>query len=314
MKPFDFTKFRKDVTKKLGVVEGFHDPKTWISTGNYALNYRISGDFFRGVPLDGKVTVFAGESGSGKSYIVSGNMVKWCQQNGILVVLLDSEDAVDRSWVKALGVDPDDNNSIMRLPVSSPDDCATSIDMFMKQYVDTYKDEPENERQKVVFVIDSLGMLSTKTEQDQFEKGDMKGDMGRKAKALKALVTQCIRLFNGWPVGMVATNHTYKSQDMFNPDDVVSGGCLVAGTQVWLASGETKAIEDMEVGDVVRTMFGEQPVVNLWRYRKPTYTLHLADGATVTCSPEHKFLVVTEEGQVWKRAEDIAEGDELVSF
>lgn len=62
-KPYDFSKFRKSLTKNIkGVSIGFHDPKDWISTGNYALNYRLSGDFKKGVPL-GKVTVFAGESG-----------------------------------------------------------------------------------------------------------------------------------------------------------------------------------------------------------------------------------------------------------
>lgn len=62
-KPIDLSKFRKDITKSIsGISAGFHDPVDWISTGNYTLNYLISGDFYRGVPL-GKVSVFAGESG-----------------------------------------------------------------------------------------------------------------------------------------------------------------------------------------------------------------------------------------------------------
>ena len=63
MKAFDISRFRKDITKSIpGVSVGFHDPKTWISTGNYALNYAISGNFMNGVPL-GKVTMFGGQSG-----------------------------------------------------------------------------------------------------------------------------------------------------------------------------------------------------------------------------------------------------------
>ena len=63
MKPFDISKFRRDITKAIdGLSIGFNDPTDWISTGNYALNYRISNDFNGGIPL-GKVTVFAGESG-----------------------------------------------------------------------------------------------------------------------------------------------------------------------------------------------------------------------------------------------------------
>ena len=72
-----------------------------FSTGNFALNYLLSGDFTKGIPL-GKVSVFAGESGAGKSYIVSGNIVKYAQRQGIFVVLIDSENALDEKWLHAL--------------------------------------------------------------------------------------------------------------------------------------------------------------------------------------------------------------------
>ena len=83
VKPFDISKFRKDITKSIdGLGIGFNDPTDWISTGNYALNYLISGDFYKGIPL-GKVTVLAGESGSGKSFIASGNIDPYNKQLGI---------------------------------------------------------------------------------------------------------------------------------------------------------------------------------------------------------------------------------------
>lgn len=63
MASFDPTQFKKKVTKEItGMSTGFNDPTDWISTGNYTLNYLISGDFFKGIPL-GKVSTFAGESG-----------------------------------------------------------------------------------------------------------------------------------------------------------------------------------------------------------------------------------------------------------
>ena len=108
-KPFDVSKFRKSITKSIeGLSIGFNDPTDWISTGNYALNYLISGDFNKGVPL-GKVTVFAGESGSGKSFICSGNLVRHAQEQGIYVVLIDSENALDEAWLHALGVSTADD-------------------------------------------------------------------------------------------------------------------------------------------------------------------------------------------------------------
>ena len=87
-----------------------------------------------------------------------------------------------------------------------------------------YKQLPIEDKPKVLFVIDSLGMLLTPTDVNQFEAGDMKGDMGRKPKALTSLVRNSVNMFGNHNVGLVATNHTYASQDMFDPDDKISGG------------------------------------------------------------------------------------------
>lgn len=241
-KPFDIARFRKEVTKSIeGISVGFHDPTDWISTGNYALNYLISGDFNKGVPL-GKVTVFAGESGSGKSYICSGNIVKNAQEQGIFVVLIDSENALDESWLHALGVDTSDDK-LLKLNMAMIDDVAKTISTFMKDY----KETPLAERPKVLFVIDSLGMLMSPTEVNQFDSGDMKGDMGRKAKALKALVTNCVNMFGSYNVGLVATNHTYASQDPYNPDPNVSGGQgFVFASSILVAMKKLKLKEDEE--------------------------------------------------------------------
>jgi len=218
-KPFDVGKFRKSLTKSIdGISFGFNDPTDWISTGSYALNYLISGDFNKGVPL-GKVTVFAGESGSGKSLICSGNIIKHAQEQGIFVVLADSENALDLRWLTALGVDVSEDK-LLKLNLAMIDDVAKTISEFMKEY----KAMSDETRPKVLFVIDSLGMLLTPTDINQFEGGDLKGDMGRKPKALTALVRNCVNMFGSYNVGLVATNHTYASQDMFDPDDKISGG------------------------------------------------------------------------------------------
>jgi RecA/RadA recombinase len=222
-KPFDVSKFRKTITKAVpGMSVGFRDPDTWISTGNYVLNKLISGDFKKGIPL-GKVTVLAGESGAGKSYIASGNIVKAAQDQGIFVVLIDSENALDEKWLHALDVDTSEDK-LLKMNLAMIDDVAKVISDFMKEYKANYAEAEPEDRPKVLFVIDSLGMLLTPTDVDQFQKGDMKGDMGRKPKALTALVRNCVNMFGDFNVGLVATNHTYASQDMFDPDDKISGG------------------------------------------------------------------------------------------
>ena len=265
-KPFDLSKFRKDITKSIeGLSIGFNDPTDWVSTGNYALNYLISGDFNRGVPL-GKVTVFAGESGSGKSYICSGNLVRHAQEQGIFVVLIDSENALDESWLHALGVSTDEDK-LLKLNMAMIDDVAKTISEFIK----SYKTMPEDNKPKVLFIIDSLGMLLTPTDVNQFEAGDMKGDMGRKPKALTALVRNCVNMFGSQNVGLVATNHTYQSQDMFDPDDKISGGQgFVYASSIVVAMKKLKLKED-EDGNKITAVRGIRSACKVMktRYSKP---------------------------------------------
>src|SRR6056300_773545 len=265
-KPFDVSKFRKDITKSIdGLSIGFNDPTDWISTGNYALNYLISGDFHKGVPL-GKVTVFAGESGAGKSYFVSGNIAKSAQEHGIFVVMVDSENALDEQWLLALGVDTSEDK-LLKLSMSMIDDVAKTISTFMSDY----KALPDGERPKVLFIIDSLGMLLTPTDVDQFSKGDMKGDLGRKPKALTALVRNCVNMFGSYNVGMVCTNHTYASQDMFDPDDKISGGQgFIYASSIVVAMKKLKLKED-EAGNKVTDVRGIRAACKVMktRYSKP---------------------------------------------
>ena len=266
VKAFDVSKFRKNLTKSItGMSAGFHDPTDWISTGNFALNYLVSGDFNKGIPL-GKVTVFAGESGAGKSYICSGNIVKAAQDQGIFVVLIDSENALDETWLQALNVDTDEKK-LLKLNMSMVDDVAKTVSTFMEDY----KAMAEEDRPKVLFVIDSLGMLLTPTDVDQFNKGDMKGDMGRKPKALTSLVRNCVNMFGSHNVGLVATNHTYASQDMFDPDDKISGGQgFIYASSIVVAMRKLKLKED-EDGNKISEVKGIRAACKVMktRYAKP---------------------------------------------
>ena len=265
-KAFDPSKFRKELTKSIsGMSTGFNDPTDWISTGNYALNYLISGDFYKGIPL-GKVSVFAGESGAGKSYICAGNIVKAAQEQDIFVVLVDSENALDEEWLRNLNVDTSESK-LLKLNMSMIDDVAKTISVF----IDDFKKLDEEDKPKVLFVIDSLGMLLTPTDVDQFGKGDLKGDMGRKPKALTALVRNCVNMFGSHNVGLVATNHTYASQDMFDPDDKISGGQgFIYASSIVVAMKKLKLKED-EDGNKTSNVNGIRAACKVMktRYAKP---------------------------------------------
>ena len=303
-KPFDISKFRKDITKSIqGLSIGFNDPTDWISTGNYALNYLISGDFDKGIPL-GKVTVFAGESGAGKSYICSGNIVKNAQDQGIFVILVDTENALDESWLHALGVStgPD---KLLKLNMSMIDDVAKAISTFMTDY----KALPEEERMKVLWVIDSLGMLLTPTDVNQFEAGDMKGDMGRKPKALTSLVRNSVNMFGSYNVGLVCTNHTYASQDMFDPDDKISGGQgFIYASSIVVAMKKMKLKED-EDGNKITDVMGIRAGCKVMktRYAKPFEGMQVKIPYSTGMSPHSGLTDLIEKKGLLKK-----EGNSLV--
>jgi RecA/RadA recombinase len=134
-----------------------------------------------------------------------------------------------------------------------------------------YKSMPADERPKILFVIDSLGMLLTPTDVNQFEAGEMKGDMGRKPKALTSLVRNCVNMFGSYNVGLVCTNHTYASQDMFDPDDKISGGQgFVYASSIVVAMKKLKLKID-EDGNKVTDVLGIRAACKIMktRYAKP---------------------------------------------
>jgi len=289
---FDISKFRKSITKSIdGLGIGFNDPTDWVGTGNYALNYLISGDFFKGVPL-GKVTVFAGESGAGKSYICSGNIIRHAQEQGIYVILIDSENALDEAWLHALGVDTSEDK-LLKLNMAMIDDVAKTISEFMKEY----KVMDAAERPKVMFVIDSLGMLLTPTDINQFEAGEMKGDMGRKPKALTSLVRNCVNMFGSYNVGLVCTNHTYASQDMFDPDDKISGGQgFIYASSIVVAMKKLKLKTD-EDGNKTTTVNGIRSACKIMktRYSKPFESVQVEIPYTTGMKPTSGLVDLFED-------------------
>jgi RecA/RadA recombinase len=283
VKIFDLTKFAREYTKKHKIETGFSDPETFMSSGSYALDHMISNrwpkDGGGGFPLEGQICMVAGSSGSGKSLIISGQVVKWCRANGVLVVLFDAENAVSKSWIRALGVNPDDTSGLLRIPVSSPDDVASAISDFMKSYNENNEGVPKEQQQKVLFVIDSLGMLMPTTEQDQFADGSMRGQFGARAKQLKQLMSNLLRIFSNKNVGCLCSNHVYQSSDMFKPGAVVSGGeGIVFAASIIVTLEKFKLKEDENgvklVGGAVRGIRSKAQVMKS-RFAKPFEQIEL---------------------------------------
>ena len=300
---FDVSKFRKNITKAVpGLSVGFNDPDTWISTGNYTLNKLISGDFNKGIPL-GKVSVLAGESGAGKSYIAAGNIVKQAQDQNIFVVLIDTENALDETWLHALDVDTSPEK-LLKLNLAMIDDVAKVMSDFMIDYKKDYADKEKDERPKVLFVIDSLGMMLTPTDVKQFEAGDMKGDLGRKPKALTSLVRNTVNMLGEYNVGLMATNHTYASQDMFDPDDKISGGQgFIYASSIVVAMRKLKLKVDAD-GNKTSQVHGIRAACKVMktRYAKPFESVQVEIPYETGMSPYSGLVEFLEAKEVLKKS------------
>ena len=190
--------------------------------------------------------------------------------------MIDTENALDEKWLKNLGVDTAEDK-MLRISASMIDEVAKIVHDFVTEYKANHLDVPREERPKILFIIDSIGMLLTPTEVNQFQAGDMKGDMGRKAKQLKAFVSNCVNMFGDLNIGMAVTNHTYASQDMFDPDDKISGGSgFMFASSIIVAMKKYKLKED-EDGTKTSDVKGIRSTCKVvkTRYSKPFESIKL---------------------------------------
>jgi hypothetical protein len=191
---------------------------------------------------------------------------------------------------------------------------------MITDFVKEYKAIPDTDRPKVLFVIDSLGMLLTPTDVNQFQAGDLKGDMGRKPKALAALVRNCVNMFGDLNIGMVVTNHTYASQDMFDPDDKISGGQgFIYASSIVVAMRKLKLKED-EDGNKISEVKGIRAACKIMktRYAKPFESVQvkipyetgmnpysglvdLIEGKEMLKKEGNSLLYTTADGEVIKK-------------
>jgi RecA/RadA recombinase len=152
-------------------------------------------------------------------------------------------------------------------------------------------------------------MLLTPTDVNQFEAGEMKGDLGRKPKALTALVRNCVNMFGSYNVGLVCTNHTYASQDMFDPDDKISGGQgFIYASSIVVAMKKMKLKEDAD-GNKVSEVNGIRAGCKVMktRYAKPFEGVQVKIPYTTGMSPYSGLTDLIEKKGLLKR-----EGNSLV--
>ena len=241
--------FEKSMEKLDGVGSSSQPPRYWFSTGNFVLNKIISGCFFHGIP-QGRITGLAGPSASGKSFTLA-NLVKQAQDDDAYALVVDSENALDDAFMQSIGVDTDNNynyKSVTTIP-----QVTKIVSSFIKGYKAEYEDRED--APKVLIVIDSLDMLMTETELDNYEKGNSKGDQGQRNKQLKAMLRTFVQDIKNCNISMVVTSQVYKNQDVLNGEGVwivsdavrYSLSQIILLTKLKLRDDATKTVEGIRM-------------------------------------------------------------------
>ena len=127
--------------------------------------------------------------------------------------------------------------------------------------------------------------------------------MGRKPKALTSLVRNCVNMFGSYNVGLVCTNHTYASQDMFDPDDKISGGQgFIYASSIVVAMRKLKLKTDAD-GNKTTTVNGIRAACKIMktRYSKPFESVHVKIPYATGMSPYSGLFDMLEEKGSLKR-------------
>jgi RecA/RadA recombinase len=271
----------------------------YIDTGCYILNAILSGSLYGGVP-DNKITAFAGESATGKTFFVLGIVRAFLDKNSNgVVVYYDTEAAVTKTMMESRGIDTS------RVIIAEPDTIQKFKTHALK-LLDAYGKQPEDTRPPMMFVLDSLGLLSTTKEMEDSLEGKDVRDM-TKSQVIKAAFRVLTLKLAKVKVPMLITNHVYDVVGSYVPTKDIGGGCLVAGTRIQTEDG-LKSIENVRVGDKVHTLNGLHDVTDTFVFDdKDVYEVGFEDGTSVRCSGNHKFL---SDG-MWVSVEEMIEDGAL---
>jgi RecA/RadA recombinase len=300
--------FLKDIVKEIGgeytqLASDIDETETYVDTGSYIFNALVSGSIFGGVSGN-KITAIAGESSTGKTFFSLAVVKNFLDNNPTGYCLyFDTEAAITKSLLESRGIDT------TRLVVVN----VVTVEEFRGKAlkaVDMYMKKPESERNPCIFVLDSLGMLSTSKEINDALNDKEVRDM-TKSQLIKGAFRMLTLKLGQAKIPMIVTNHTYDVIGSYVPMKEMGGGCLVAGTRIQTVKGSVP-IESIQVGDKVRTMFGYSYVTDTFCFDdKEVFEMELWDGEIIKCSADHKFLVDTEKGYEWKKVIDLLPGDKI---
>ena len=246
--------FLKDIAKEIdneyaslvseGVAAG--DTSGYIDTGSYVFNALVSGSIYGGIPGN-KITAIAGESSTGKTFFCLGVVQHFLDTNPDAgVIYFESESAISKQMIEDRGID---SNRMLIVHV-------TTVQQFRTQSIkilDKYLEQPFDLRKPMMFVLDSLGMLSTSKEIEDSEAGKETRDMTR-AQVVKSIFRVLTLKLGKAKVPLIVTNHTYDVVGAYIPTKEMGGGSglkYAASTIIYLSKKKEKNGKEV-VGNIIK--------------------------------------------------------------
>lgn len=227
-----------------GVAAG--DVSGYVDTGSYTLNALLSGSIYGGLPAN-KVTALAGEPSTGKTFFAISIMKEFLNADPKnVVVLYESESAISKQMLVERGVDVD---RVMVTPVETIQQFRTSAIRFLNFIIENKPDK------KFLFVLDSLGNLSTQKEMEDIAAGKDTRDMTR-AQLIRGAFRALTLKFGKANCPLIVTNHVYDVVGSYVPVKKMGGGSgleYAASTIVFLSKKKEKDKTTNEVVGAIIT-------------------------------------------------------------
>ena len=232
--------FLKEIVKEIGddftqLASDIDDTETYVDTGSYIFNGLCSGSIFGGVSGN-KITAIAGESSTGKTFFSLAVVKNFLDSNPDGYCLyFDTEAAVNKSLLAGRGVNLDRTVVVNVVTVEEfRSKALKAVDMYLKT--------PEEDRKPCIFVLDSLGMLSTEKEiRDALDEKQVR-DM-TKSQLIKGAFRMLTLKLGQANIPMIVTNHTYDVIGSYVPMKEMGGGSglkYAASTIIYLSKKKEK--------------------------------------------------------------------------
>jgi RecA/RadA recombinase len=243
--------FLKDIVKEIGddftkLASEIDEVEQYVDTGSYIFNGLCSGSIYGGVSSN-KITAIAGESSTGKTFFSLAVVKNFLDTNPSAYVLyFDTENSITRALLESRNIDMD------RFVVVN----VVTIEEFRQKAlkaVDKYLQMPIEDRRPCMFVLDSLGMLSTEKEITDALNDKQVRDM-TKSQLVKGAFRMLTLKLGQANVPLIVTNHTYDVIGAYVPTKEMGGGSglkYAASTIIYLSKKKEKDGKEV-IGNIIK--------------------------------------------------------------